>query len=137
MNHHPQALPPGREIFGYRLVRVLGAGGFGITYEGYSAVTERRVAIKEFFPHGIASRENATKVVYGPRESDIVAWALDRFERSTTELCRLRHPSIVEVIHYMTDNNTGYMIMEYVEGETLEGGCAGAASRPTRPNCGR
>src|SRR5262249_26878820 len=114
------ALPAGIEIAGYRIVRMLGAGGFGITYEGYNAVTKRRVAIKEFFPRGIASRESATKLVYAARDADMVVWALDRFERSTTQLCELKHPNIVEVLHYVKENQTGYMIMEYVAGRTLE-----------------
>src|SRR5262245_19802515 len=120
MDYDPQALPVGKEIAGYRIVRVLGAGGFGITYEALSEGTGRHYAIKEFFPLGRASRENFTRVVYGSRDADIVAWARERFERSTKELCWLRHPTIVEVFHYVKENNTGYMIMEYGEGTTLE-----------------
>src|SRR5262245_66697211 len=106
MNHEPQALPAGTVIAGYRIERVLGAGGFGITYEGHSRVTDRRVAIKEFFPRGIASRDNATRLVFAERNAGMVQWALERFERSTTELCRLLHPNIVKVFHYVKDNNT-------------------------------
>jgi serine/threonine protein kinase len=62
--HYPFALPIGTVISGYEIVRVLGVGGFGITYEGFNPVTRRRAAIKEFFPRGIASRENATQVVF-------------------------------------------------------------------------
>src|SRR6266702_2168302 len=120
MEHDPRALPEGTEIAGYRIVRVLGTGGFGITYEGHSKVTGRRVAIKEFFPRGIASRESSTPLVYASRDAEIVSWALDRFERSASELCRLRHPNIVEVFHYVKANGTGYMIMEYVVGAPLE-----------------
>jgi serine/threonine protein kinase len=120
MADDPNALRPGASIAGYNIVRVLGAGGFGITYEAESPFTAKRVAIKEFFPRGIASREGGTRLVYSPRDADIVEWALKRFESSTLDQCRLRHPNIVDVIHYVKDNGTGYMIMEYVEGETLE-----------------
>src|SRR5262245_52169743 len=133
MDQDPQALPPGKVIAGYQIVRLLGAGGFGMTYEAVNDITERRVAIKEFFPQGIASREAATKIVYAPRNAEIIEWALNRFERSTTELCRLRHPNIVRVFHYTKENNTGYMIMEYVEGVTLEGWLRKHAVPPT-PN---
>jgi len=120
MNNDPHALPAGTVIAGYRIVRVLGAGGFGITYEGESPVTGRRVAIKEFFPRGIASRKGATEIIYAERDTDLVSWALKRFESSTTEQCRLKHPNIVEVFHYLADNDTGYMFMDYVEGKTFE-----------------
>lgn len=117
---YPFALPIGTQISGYEIVRVLGVGGFGITYEGFNPVTRRRAAIKEFFPRGIASRENATQVVFSRHDTDVVSWALDRFRRSTTELCDFKHPNIVDVLNYVPANETGYMFMEQVEGETLE-----------------
>lgn len=120
MTAYPNALPAGASIAGYQIVRVLGAGGFGITYEGYSPFTGKRVAIKEFFPRGIASREGSTRVAYSENDQEIVQWALKRFESSTLDHCKLKHPNIVEVIHYVKDNDTGYMIMEHVEGETLD-----------------
>ena len=120
MADDPHALRPGAAIAGYNIVRVLGAGGFGITYEADSPFTGKRVAIKEFFPRGIASREGETRIVFPERDSEVVEWALKRFESSTLEQCKLKHPNIVDVIHYVKDNGTGYMIMEYVEGETLE-----------------
>ncbi len=119
MADDPHALRPGASIAGYDIVRVLGAGGFGITYEAESPYTRKRVAIKEFFPRGIVSRDGA-HIVYSARDSELVEWALRRFESSTLEQCGLHHPNIVDVIHYVKDNGTGYMIMEYVEGETLE-----------------
>ncbi len=117
---YPFALPVGTEISGYEIVRVLGVGGFGITYEGFNPVTRRRAAIKEFFTRGIASRENATHVVFSREDTDVVAWALERFRRSTTELCDFSHPNIVSVLNYVPANETGYMFMEQVDGETLE-----------------
>ncbi|HMN50827.1 MAG TPA: serine/threonine-protein kinase [Xanthobacteraceae bacterium] len=120
MSGIPYALKTGAVIAGYDIVRVLGAGGFGITYEAASAVTGKRVAIKEFFPRGIASRDSATRIIFDEKENEVVAWVLKRFESSTTDQCRLKHPNIVEVLHYVKDNGTGYMIMEYVEGQTLE-----------------
>lgn len=127
----PFALPIGTQISGYEIVRVLGVGGFGITYEGFNPVTRRRAAIKEFFPRGIASRENATQVVFSRHDSDVVTWALERFRRSTTELCDFRHPNIVEVLNYVPANETGYMFMEQVEGETLESWLRKKSGPPT------
>lgn len=107
-------------ITGYEVVRAIGAGGFGITYEGYNPITERRVAIKEFFPRGIASRDDATRIAYSRQDDEIVSWALKRFADSTNRLAKLKHPNIIEVLNYVADNGTGYMVMEHVEGQTLE-----------------
>ena len=120
MTHEPNALKAGTDIAGYEIVRALGAGGFGITYEAASPFTGKRVAIKEFFPRGIASREGNTRIVYAERDAEVVRWALKRFETSTLDQCSLKHPNIVDVIHYVKANGTGYMIMEYVEGNTLD-----------------
>jgi serine/threonine protein kinase/lipoprotein NlpI len=116
----PFALRPGTMITGYEVVRPIGAGGFGITYEGYNPITERRVAIKEFFPRGIASRDDATRIAYSKQDDEIVTWALKRFADSTNRLAKLKHPNIIEVLNYVADNGTGYMVMEHVEGQTLE-----------------
>jgi serine/threonine protein kinase len=120
IQNDPNALKVGSKIAGYEILRVIGSGGFGITYEAESPVTGKHVAIKEFFPRGIASREESTRILFATRDNDIAEWALKRFESSTTDQCKLKHPNIVDVIHYVKDNDTGYMIMEYVEGETLE-----------------
>jgi serine/threonine protein kinase len=107
-------------ITGYEITRTIGAGGFGITYEGFNPITERRVAIKEFFPRGIASRDDATRIAYSKNDDEIVAWALKRFAESTNRLAKLKHPNIIEVLNYVAENGTGYMVMELVEGQTLE-----------------
>lgn len=120
MADDPHALRPGVSIAGYNIVRVLGAGGFGITYEAESPFTAQRVAIKEFFPRGMSARGNGADVVYSAHDADVVEWALKNFQSSALAQCRLKHPSIINVIHYVKENNTGYMIMDYVEGDTLE-----------------
>src|SRR5262249_47909547 len=88
-------------------------------------------AVKEFFPRGIAARQDATRVMYSTSDAKVVGWALDRFERSTIELGSLKHPNIVEVFHYVKANDTGYTVMEYVEGSTLE---SWLSERPRPPS---
>lgn len=117
-------------ITGYEVVRAIGAGGFGITYEGYNPITERRVAIKEFFPRGIASRDDATRIAYSQQDNEVVSWALKRFADSTNRLAKLKHPNIIEVLNYVADNGTGYMVMEHVEGHTLEDWLKSRSSPP-------
>ena len=126
----PFALRPGTMITGYEVVRAIGAGGFGITYEGFNPITERRVAIKEFFPRGIASRDDATRIAYSKQDGEVVSWALKRFADSANRLAKLKHPNIIEVLNYVADNGTGYMVMEHVEGQTLEDWLK---SRPSPP----
>lgn len=113
-------LSVGYSLVGYRIIRVVGAGGFGITYEALNPVTERRVAIKEFFPAGLARRDTASQVVYTPTDTSVIDWALEKFRATTTLLARMDHPNILRVHDYMPLNGTGYMVMEYLEGQTLQ-----------------
>jgi serine/threonine protein kinase len=125
------ALQPGTLIAGYEIVRPLGQGGFGITYEAYNRVVKRRVAIKEFFPLGIASREGATQVIFPADKGGIVGWALKRFEESTSSLADLQHRNIIDVMNYVSDHGTGYMVMEHVDGDTLSDWLKARAAKPT------
>jgi len=134
MKYDPKdALLPGKEIAGYRIVRTIGAGRSGITYEALSASTGQRYAIKEFFPTGRASRQSGGQVIFMACEADVVTWALDRLECWTKELCQLRHPNIVEIFHYVKENNTGYVFMEYVDGATFESWLHAQARPPASP----
>ncbi len=123
-------------ITGYEVVRAIGAGGFGITYEGFNPITERRVAIKEFFPRGIASRDDATRIAYSRQDDEVVSWALKRFAESANRLAKLKHPHIIEVLNYVSDNGTGYMVMEHVEGQTLEDWLKARTSPPVLAELG-
>lgn len=119
MTDYVHALPIGSVLAGYEVVRVLGLGGFGITYAGVNPITEHEVAIKEFFPTGLATRDASSRLSYSQGRENVVAWALQKFEQTTRELCRLSHPNIVRVFNYVRENNTGYMIMELLDGVTL------------------
>ncbi|MCW5681039.1 MAG: serine/threonine protein kinase [Xanthobacteraceae bacterium] len=112
-------LPPGTLIAGYEIVRPLGQGGFGITYEAYNKIAKRRVAIKEFFPSALASRDGATQVVFFGKDDSVFRSALDRFEKSTSALADLQHKNILDVLNYVSAHGTGYMIMELVDGDTF------------------
>ena len=118
-NAPEHSLRPGSRVGGYEIVKVIGAGGFGITYEGYNRITRNRAAIKEFFPRGIVTRTGSTIVVNDRRDAEIFDKVLKKFEETTTELAGLQHPNIVRVYDYLPGNRTGYMMMEYIEGEAL------------------
>lgn len=118
-NAPEHSLRPGSRVGGYEIVKVIGAGGFGITYEGYNRITRNRAAIKEFFPRGIVTRTDSTIVISDRRDAEIFDKVLKKFEETTTELAGLEHPHIVRVYDYLPGNRTGYMMMEYIEGEAL------------------
>jgi tetratricopeptide (TPR) repeat protein len=116
-----QALPDGTELPGYRIKRVLGAGGFAITYLAEHAAIGNEVAIKEYLPRGIAVRAaDGTVRPLAPSTAADLAWGLERFRDEARTLGRLKHPNIVPVLNYIEANGTAYAVMEFIPGETLE-----------------
>src|SRR5262245_42426164 len=99
---HLSALPAGIEFEGYRLLGVLGAGGFGVTYLAEESALKRRVAIKEFLPASIAARVSGSREVRSLRPQDGKAYRdlLDRFLREAETLARFDHANIVPVLRY-------------------------------------
>lgn len=114
-----RTLPRGFRIDEYEIVRVLGAGGFGITYLAFDHSLDGPVAIKEYFPADVAVRAAGERVVAAAGRSDVFAWGLDRFLKEARAIHRLRHPSIVRVHRYVERHGTACIVMEYVEGESL------------------
>src|SRR5688572_25437057 len=105
----------------YRIDGILGAGGFGITYRARDVKLDIDVAIKEYFPRDFASRSNTVTV--RPRsKSDVdpFQWGLSQFIEEARRLARLQHPNIVRCIRYFEGNDTGYFVMTFEEGRTLE-----------------
>jgi serine/threonine protein kinase len=104
----------------YQLESVLGTGGFGITYLARDTHLEKQVAIKEYLPGDLAVRALDGSVV--PVSTDHqhdYQWGLDRFIQEARTLARFSHPHIVRVNRYFEANGTGYMVMDYEEGESL------------------
>ena len=118
---HPiHALTNGYRLYEYELVRVLGFGGFGMTYLGYDHNLDKPVAIKEYLPSNIATRTSDNSVV--PQASEFqsdFAWGLERFMDEARILARFDHHNIVKVHRFFEAHNTAYIVMEYAEGETL------------------
>jgi serine/threonine protein kinase len=115
------ALPAGFTLGNYRIARVLGAGGFGVTYRAVEPITDRVVAVKEYLP-GRMARRAADGITVKPRSADtldLFAWGLERFRDEARTLIAVRHPNIVPVLQYFEANGTGYIVMEYVSGATL------------------
>ena len=117
---HVNALPPGTRFEEYRLDAVLGAGGFGITYRAYDANLDKFVAIKEYLPVEFATRTEASTVVpHSNADAQDYHWGLTRFLDEARTLARFDHPHLNRVHRFFESNGTAYMVLEYVEGETL------------------
>lgn len=119
---HRQALERGAVIGGdYEIERVLGAGGFGITYLAKDKNLDTQVAIKEYFPVSLAFREEGITVQAIENENEVdYTWGLERFLAEARTLARLKHPNIVRVSRYFKENGTAYMVLGFVSGQNLE-----------------
>ena len=114
------ALPPGHRLGEYRIERYLGSGGFGITYSAVDEHLDHRVAIKEYLPKSLAMRDANDRVTVATAEDEAdFRWGLDRFLDEARALAHFDHPNIVGVKRFLEAHGTGYIVMEYVDGEPL------------------
>lgn len=106
----------------YRILKVLGQGGFGITYLAIQVRLDRKVAIKEFFMKNFCERNETTRQVTlgtaGSRE--IVNSCRKKFLKEAKHIALLDHPNIIRIIDVFDENSTSYYVMEYIEGGSLE-----------------
>ena len=117
---HRQALPKGYMLQEYQVDRVLGAGGFGLTYLGWDTALNKPVAVKEYLPNDLAVRETNHSVAAKSRDDeDNFRWGLTRFLDEARTLARFKHPNIVSVYRYFEAHGTAYIVMEFIEGETF------------------
>jgi serine/threonine protein kinase len=119
-NIKQHGLPSKTMLLEYRIEAILGAGGFGITYLARDTHLEKNVAIKEYLPVDLALRALDGSVV--PVNTDIAfnyRSGLDQFLAEARTLARFTHPNIVRVSRYFEANGTGYMVMSYEEGTSL------------------
>ena len=116
------ALPDGTELAGdYKIVRVLGAGGFGVTYLADEPELTRKVSIKEYFPSDFALRTESLEAT--PRSEGCTSdynWGLDRFVEEAQTLAKFDHHNIVKVHRIFRANNTAYMVLRFEEGKNFK-----------------
>ncbi|MDA7415532.1 serine/threonine-protein kinase [Xenophilus arseniciresistens] len=116
----PSPLPPDTVIGGYRVVRRLSAGGFGVVYLAVDK-SGQQVAIKEYLPSSLATRapgELAPQVP--PEKLSLYRLGLKSFFEEGRSLAQISHASVVSVLNFFRENETVYMVMNYLDGATLQ-----------------
>jgi hypothetical protein len=116
----PDALPSQHRLHWYVLERVLGQGGFGITYLARDTNLDQAVAIKEYLPVDVATRRaDSTVRPRSDEQGERYRWGLDRFIQEARTLARFDHPNIVRVLSVFEQNGTAYMVMRFEQGENF------------------
>ena len=105
----------------YRIVRMLGSGGFGITYLGTQTGLERNIVIKEFFMTDYCLRDEYSNLLTVPTVSNVefVERFKDKFLKEARHIAQLKHPNIVNIIDVFEENGTAYYVMDFIEGGSL------------------
>lgn len=116
----PAHLPPGTLIGGYRVIRRLAAGGFGVVYLATGS-DNQQVAIKEYLPASLATRDpGALSPHVEPEKLSLYRLGLKSFFEEGRSLAQISHPSVVSVMNFFRENDTVYMVMNYLEGASLQ-----------------
>jgi serine/threonine protein kinase len=107
-------------VGGYRIVHKIAAGGFGIVYRAVSP-TGQEVAIKEYLPAALASRAHGDGPVIVPRDKRaLYRTGLRSFFEEGRALAQIVHPSVVNVLNFFLENDTVYLVMNYLQGASLQ-----------------
>ena len=105
----------------YKIEKVLGQGGFGITYLASQELLERKVCIKEYFFKDSCSRTSTGEVILGTvGNKDLVERFLNKFIKEARTISKLEHPNIIRILDVFMENGTAYYVMDFIEGESLE-----------------
>lgn len=116
------ALPEGTILGNYRLLKVLGQGGFGITYVAWDGQLERSVVIKECFPSGICVRDATTGSIQARSEDTHGHYlsAMAALKREARILAALNHERIVRVYEVFESYGSIFYVMPWLEGGSLK-----------------
>lgn len=104
----------------YRIQKLLGEGGFGLTYLAFDTLLEKKVAIKEYMPSEHAVRNDNTEIIPKSKASEkVYNWGLNAFLNEAKILAKFEDSNIVRVYRFFKANGTAYIVMEYCEGGCL------------------
>lgn len=120
----PTLLAPGSVLLGkYVIGSVIGKGGFGVTYLAYDSAADKKVAVKEYFPYGLAMRSAGNTTVSVSSSDNLEAFELgaEKFYNEAKLVSKFNgNPNIVNVYEFFYENDTVYLAMEYLHGHTLK-----------------
>ncbi len=113
-------LPVGSRLAEFEVTRVIGQGGFGVVYEAWDHTLERVVAIKEYLPTSLSTRQNdGTVVPLSERHRETFDLGMRSFINEARLLAQFDHPSLLKVYRFWQEKGTTYMVMPFYRGETL------------------
>lgn len=116
----PAPLPPGTAVGSYRIIKKLAAGGFGIVYLAEDS-QRRMVAVKEYLPSTLAERTQGELCPRVKAEKQaLYRLGLKSFFEEGRALAQIDHPSVVSVLDFFREHETVYMVMNYLQGDTLQ-----------------
>jgi serine/threonine protein kinase len=116
----PAPLPPDTEIGGYRVLREIASGGFGLVYQAMDK-NGQQVAIKEYLPASLTTRPRGELIPrVAPEKVALYRLGLKSFFEEGRALAQISHPSVVGVLNFLRQNETVYMVMDYLEGDSLQ-----------------
>ncbi|HMW24909.1 MAG TPA: serine/threonine-protein kinase, partial [Burkholderiaceae bacterium] len=115
------ALPAGTRFGELEILSLLGSGGFGLVYLAQDHALDRRVAIKEYMPVSLAQRgSNSLVSVRSGSMRETFELGLRSFVNEARLLARFDHRSLLKVYRFWEANNTAYMVVPYLQGQTLK-----------------
>ena len=116
----PASLPAGTVVGGYHIIKRLAAGGFGVVYLAEDS-DKRLVALKEYIPSSLAERAPGELIPrVAPDKQPLYRFGLKSFFEEGRSLAQISHPSVVSVLNFFRENETVYMVMNYLQGDTLQ-----------------
>ncbi|KQX84607.1 serine/threonine protein kinase [Variovorax sp. Root473] len=118
--HEAGLLPVGSRLAEFEITRVVGQGGFGVVYEAWDHTLERVVAIKEYLPTSLSTRQqDGTVVPLSERHRETFDLGMRSFINEARLLAQFDHPSLLKVYRFWQEKGTTYMVMPFYKGDTL------------------
>jgi serine/threonine protein kinase len=113
-------LPVGARLAEFEITRVVGQGGFGVVYEAWDHALERVVAIKEYLPTSLSTRQqDGTVAPLSERHRETFDLGMRSFINEARLLAQFDHPSLLKVYRFWQERGTTYMVMPFYRGDTL------------------
>ncbi len=121
LRNNMQHLQPNTTLQGgkYRIERVLGQGGFGITYLARNTMFDVDVAIKEFFMKDENDRDGSLVTIPNTTKTDLFLGQKEKFKKEAKRIFKIKNEHIIGVHDLFEENNTVYYVMDYIDGENL------------------